>query len=85
MEDLKELQDGYMECANNMIKALIRHSVLLGKTKANIIKNREKLQDAKDLEMAFFYTSVINEWTSAKMYWEDLIQSDIEAVKAFMK
>lgn len=85
MEDLKDLQDGYMECANNRLIALTMHSIKLGQAKAQIRTYREKLKKADSLDMAFFYTQQVNNWMSIKMYYEDFIDMDIESAMCFIR
>lgn len=85
MEDLKELHDGYMECAKDRLIALTRHSIKLGQVKVQIRTYREKLKKADSLDMAFFYTQQVNNWMSIKMYYEDFIDMDIESAMGFIR
>ena len=85
MEDLKDLQDGYMECALDRFKSLMEHASKAGAAKVHIYYYRNKIQTAKSMEMALYYTKQANSWTSIKMWYENFIKNDLKLAMGFVR
>lgn len=85
MEDLKDLQDGYMECALDRLNALKDHAIKVGAARAHIQEYKNKIQTAKSMEMALYYTEQANSWTSIKMWYENFIKNDLKLAMEFVR